>query len=206
MYGGAPGVPEEGYMPTPDEMKKFLEEDLSHALKELFVGAVVWEAADVEKGRSELCPFQRDLAMYASFVQARALYEFYSQKKKRKAKKGQGQDDARARDFIPTGKWTGKGSKSKLYSKYMDNDAPANKRVFHLVYGRSRQAGGPINDETRHIKNQVLAFARELLKFTREFGNRVEPDFRGSARCALGKALKAAEEAANGCKITNPLL
>lgn len=183
----------------PDEMKKFLEEDLSHALKELFVGAVVWEAADVNRGSSKLCPFQRDLGMYASFVQARALYEFYSSKKKQK------QDAARASDFVPEGKWTEKESANKLYSEYMDNEKPANKRVFHLVYDRSRHAGGPTNDETKHIKNQVLEFARDLLKITREFLGRVKPDFHGSVECALRKALTAAEEAAVGCEIANPL-
>lgn len=195
----------EGYLGPPDEMKKFLEEDLADALKALFVGAVVWEAADVEKGKSELCPFQRDLGMYACFVQARSLYEFYSSKKKRRPKKGQKQDDARASDFVAAGKWTEKESKSALYSKYMDSESPANKRVFHLVYGRSHHAGGPSNDETKHINKQVLAFAKELLKFTEEFGKRVKPDFRGSVECALCKAKKAAGEAADGCKIANPL-
>jgi hypothetical protein len=188
-----------------DEMKKFLEEDLTHALKELFAGTVAWEAADTKKGRSELCPFQRDLGMYASFVQARALYEFYSAKNKKRPKKGQKQDDARASDFVSAGKWTERDSKSKLYSDYMDNESPANKRVFHLVYGRSHHAGGPANDEANHIKNQVLSFAKELLKFTREFATRVDQDFRGSVDCALQKALKAVEESANRCKIANPL-
>ena len=68
-----------------------------------------------------------------------------------------------------------------LYSDYMDNESPANKRVVHLVYGRSHHAGGPANDETYHIKNQVLSFAKELLKFTREFATRIDQDFRGSA-------------------------
>ncbi len=192
-------------MPTCNEMKKFLEEDLSHALKELFVSAVVWEAADIAKGRSELCPFQRDLGMYAFFVQARSLYEFYSPKEKRKPKKGRARDDARASDFVPKGKWTEKESASKLYSTYMDKESPANKRVFHLVYGRSLQAGGPADDEKKHIKNQVLGFAQELLKFTEAFRDRAKPEFQASVQCALDKALEGAEEAALGCKIANPL-
>src|SRR5260370_15101048 len=128
---------------SPDEMKKFLEDYLSHALKELFVGAVAWEAADVDQGRSELCPFQRDLGMYASFVQACALYEFYSPKKKKQPKKGQQEDDARASDFVPEGKWTEKGSASKLYSDDMDNETQANKRVFHLFTVQDAHHSGP---------------------------------------------------------------
>jgi hypothetical protein len=187
-------------MPTLDEMKEFLEVDLADALKGLVAGAVVWEAADVAKERSELCPFQRGIAMSASFVQARALYEFYSFKKKKSKK-----DDARATDFVPTWNWPGKKSKDDLYGKYLDNEMPGNKRVFHLVYGRSLHAGGPKDDETKHIKNQVLEFARELLEFTTEFGNRANADFQGSIQIALQKARKAAEEAADGCKIANPL-
>lgn len=61
---------------TLDERKKFLEDDLSDALKGPFVGAVVWAAADA----SERCPFQKGLGMFTSLVQARALYEFYSPK------------------------------------------------------------------------------------------------------------------------------
>jgi hypothetical protein len=187
-----------------NKMRKFLVDDLSHALKELLVAAIVWKATDKKEGESALCPFQRDIAMYASFVQARALYDFYSSKKKRIPKKGEEQDDARASDFVPKGEWIKLESESELYRNYMDNNKPANKRVFHLVIGRSGHAGGPINDETKHIKNQVLAFAKELLKFTQEFRNCVEPDFQASVDCALRKALKASDEAAEGCKIPNP--
>lgn len=56
---------------TLDERKKFLEDDLSDALKGLFVGAVVWAAADA----SERCPFQKGLGMFTNLVQARSLYE-----------------------------------------------------------------------------------------------------------------------------------
>jgi hypothetical protein len=178
--------------PTPAEMKDFLEVDLSHVLKELFVGAVAWEAGR----RSELCPFQKDLGMYASFVQARALYEFYSSKPTRK-RKGQELDDARASQFVNVGKWTDIDSRSKLYVDYMDDETPANKRVFHLVYGRSAHPA---------IKDQVLAFAAELLTITREFRDCVDLDYRASVECALQKALTAASEAAKDFKSPNPLV
>jgi hypothetical protein len=177
-------------LPTPAKMKQFLEEDLSHALKELFVGAVAWDAGR----KSELCPFQKDLGMYASFVQARALYEFFYSCKRKKPKQGKNKDDARACDFVTTVKWSEKRPKSNFYSQYMENDTPANKRVFHLVYGRSSHA--VIND-------QVLVFAQELLMVTREFRDRVDSDFVGSVECALQKALRAAREAVTDYNIDN---
>ena len=190
-------------MRDPGELKEFLEEDLSDALKGLFVGAVVWEAVDEGNGRPELCPFQKGIGMLASFVQARALYEFYISEKGKKPKRGKRPDDARACDFLPPG--SKKKFESSLYSKYMDNESPANKRVFHLVYGRSGHAGGPVNDEKEHIKSQVLKFAINLRRLTEEFGRCVEPHFRDSVECALHKALKGAEQAAKGCNIVNPL-
>jgi len=185
---------------TPDEMKKFLEADLRDALKGVFVGAVVWDAADEEKGRAELCPFQRGIAMSASFVQARALYEFYSSKEGKKPKKEEEEDDARASDFLTPG--TRKDFKISLFSKYM---VPVNKRLFHLVYGRSGHAGGPEHDEKKHIKSQVLAFAKDLRVLTEEFGDRVKGDFRDSVQFALREALKGAQEAADRCGIVNPI-
>src|SRR5271169_2288093 len=118
--------------PTIDEQKKFLEDDLSDALKGLFVGAVVWEAAH----NSEQCPFQQGLGMMTTLVQARALYEFYS------SKNATAYDDARAKQFASS--WT--GTNSILYNDYMAGKKPANKRVFHLVYFRSEHSGGPVNE------------------------------------------------------------
>jgi hypothetical protein len=174
-----------------DERKNFLDEDLSDALKGLFVGAVVWVAADT----SERCPFQKGLGMFTSLVQARALYEFYSPKPAE-------DDDARASHFAPNWRRTGVTS---LYTKYMGRGMPANKRVFHLVYGRSAHAGGPGHDGPDHIKNQVLEFAKDLRHLTQRFAQSVDSDFRESVERALGKALAGGAEAANGCGIINPL-
>lgn len=179
--------------PTLEDRKKFLEDDLSDALKGLFVGAVVWEAAD----KSERCPFQKALGMMTSLVQARSLYEFYS------SKNATAYDDARAQHFAPS--WTER--ESDLYNDYMAGGKPANKRVFHLVYFRSERSGGPIgeHDGPEHIKNKVLEFAKDLHRLTKEFIKCVEPHFRDTAERGLQKALKGAEEAAKGCNIDNPL-
>ncbi len=177
--------------PTLDEKRNFLNEDLADALKGLFVGAVIWVAADT----SELCPFQKGLGMFTSLVQARALYEFYSPKPA-------DYDDARASHFAPN--W-GRTGVTRLCTKYMGRGMPANKRVFHLVYGRSAHAGGPGHDGPDHIKNQVLEFAKDLRDLTERFAQSVDTDFRESVQRALQKALKGATEAAHGCGIANPL-
>jgi hypothetical protein len=179
-------------MATLEEQKKFLEEDLRDALRWLFVGAVAWHAPD----KAERCPNQKALAMFTSLVQARALYDFFYNKK--------GQiDDALAFQFAPT--WTEDGSKNPLYSKYMASRMPANKRVFHLVYDRSAHAGGTGDDGPDHLKNQVLKFAQDLRRLTEAFGNCVEPHFRDIIQSALRKALDQAECAANVYGIANPL-
>jgi len=120
-------------VPTQDEKTEFLEKDLPDALRWLFVNAVVWYA-------SENDPLS---AMYTSFVQARALYEFYYTK-------GNEPDDARARHFASS--WT--EPRSRLYREYMAPRTPAQKRVFHLVCGRSKaiNAGGPGHDGPNHLK------------------------------------------------------
>ena len=138
MAGQANQTQEEGLevipMHTLDEKNEFLRKDLHDALMWLFVGAVVWQAADPLKKNPKRCPHQRALGLYMNIVQARALYEFYCQKKRDK------EDDARARDFAPSWK---RPENKPYYSKYMDGDgkAPASKRVFHLVYGRSKHSG-----------------------------------------------------------------
>jgi len=177
---------------TLDERKKFLEDDLSDALKGLFVGAVVWAAADA----SERCPFQKGLGMYTNLVQARSLYEFYG------PRPAGDDDDARASHFAPNWDRTGV---TPLGTKYMGWGKPANKRVFHLVYDRSVHAGGLGHDGPDHIKNQVIEFAKDLRGLTERFSQSVDSDFRTSVQLALEKALKGAAEAANGCGIANPL-
>jgi hypothetical protein len=177
---------------TLEERKKFLEDDLSDALKGLFVGAVVWLAADGSD-------FQKGLGFYTSIVQARALYEFYCSPAIGRT------DDARASDFGNL--WTTQKSASDLYRTFMAKGKPANKRVFHLVYLRSEHSGGQIHehDGPDHIKNQVLNFAIDLRRLTEEFGKTVDTDFCESVQSALQKALNGAQQAADGCKIVNPL-
>jgi hypothetical protein len=85
-------------MPTTDEQNEFLEKDLPDALKWLFVGAVVWQAA---QEKPEKCCHQEALGMFMSSVQARALYEFYYSAGKT-GRKGGKADDARAREFCNT--------------------------------------------------------------------------------------------------------
>jgi hypothetical protein len=60
-----------------EEKEKFLQKDFCDALTWLFVGAVIWEAA---QRRPECCCHQVVLGMYTTLVQARALYEFFFSK------------------------------------------------------------------------------------------------------------------------------
>jgi hypothetical protein len=176
-------------VPTEAEKTEFLEKDLYDALRWMFVSAVTWwHATD---GQPE-----RALAMNTNIVQARALYEFYFAA-------GSETDDARADDFAPS--WA--EAKSPLYLKYMRRGTPANKRIFHLVYGRSiaANAGGPGHDGPDHLKNQVLEFAKDLRRITENFIACVEPKFHAIVRTTLDKALDEANKTANHCRISNPL-
>ncbi len=134
--------------------------------------------------------------MFTSVTQARALYEFFYTN-------GSKPDDARALDFVPS--WT--EGRSALYVKYMSRETPANKRVFHLVYGRSSaaNAGGAGKDGPDHLKNQVIEFAKDLRRLTEEFIKCVELRFRDIARTALDKALDEAKKTADYYGIPNPL-
>jgi hypothetical protein len=206
----------EVYMRTEGSQKDFLKDDLSDALKGLFVGAVVWEAADkAEKAeKKELCPFLKRLAASASFVQARALYEFYDPKNPPDKLKGEKGETAHASHF---GKWTEMEFTSdelKLFEKYIRGqkatgvfrtNSPINKRVFHLAYDRSDFSGGLGQDGSDHLKNQPLEFATNLHDITKKFIEKVEGRFRESAKAALEKAREGARQAATGCNIANPL-
>lgn len=123
-------------MPTLDQQNEFLEKDFPDALKWLFVGAVVWQAA---KQKPERCCHQGALGMFMSFVQARALYEFFQGEEQSAGK--QKPNDTRAWEFCDS--WV--VPESRLYREYMFRGKPVNKRVFHLVYDRSKEAnaGGP---------------------------------------------------------------
>jgi len=169
----------------------FLKKDLKDALKWLLVGAVVWEAA---KGK-ERCPNQDAIGMFTNFVQARALYEFYYAKE-------QNPDDARARQFCDS--W--EAPESTLHARYVASGKPLNKRVFHLVYGRSKKqyagASGPGGAD--HVNQQVLACARELLQITRKFIDCVRPEFKNRAQSALDEGLRDADNAAECLELENP--
>lgn len=176
-------------MATLNEKQTFLEDDFYDALRWLFVGAVTWVASNDSSGNKDA------LAMLASLTQARALYEFFYAG-------GKG-DDARAADFCTVGSWS--PTTSSIYNEYMGQGRPANKRVSHLVYNRSLHAGGLAYDESTHLKNQVLNFAKDLRNITEQFISCAEPQFRSSARSALDKALAEAGKAASIRSIANPL-
>jgi hypothetical protein len=112
-----------------------LEFDFFNSLRWLFVNAVVWHASANDKLAT----------MYTCFVEARALYEFYFSKHTSQP------DDARAKHFAKS--WS--EPESVLYLKYMSSHAPAQKRLFHLVYGRSQpqNAGGSGQEGSDHLKN-----------------------------------------------------
>lgn len=186
-------------IPTLNEKRDFLEKDLADALKWLFVGAVVWQAA---KERPEKHCHQKALGMFMSFVQARALYEFYC-KQDRTSAKGNKSDDARAGEFCDS--WT--CPDSDLYRGYMRQGQPANKRVFHLVYGRSKEAnaGGPGHSGPSHMNEQVLKCARDLRQITQAFTKCAKAEFTDLVQLALQGALNEAANVAAGFNIANPL-
>jgi hypothetical protein len=182
-------------MATQSEKDEFLRKDLADALKWLVVGAIMWRAADTNGGKAELCPHQRAVGMFTSLVQARALYEFYYGKDGRP-------DDARLRQVSS---WTPK--QSTLYADYFANEKPANKRVFHLVYGRSMHSSGDANNpnDPRHINNRVLDFAEELWTITKEFVNHVDDaTLRGEAERAFKSAGAEAETTAASYGVKHP--
>lgn len=171
-----------------DNNKITFFEDLKDVMKWLLVGAVVWEAS---KAR-HVCPNQDALGMFTSFVQARALYQFYYNKEKNHP------DDALAEDFCDS--W--RPPESTLYARYK---TPLDKRVFHPVYGRSDQnagASGPSGPD--HVNQQVLEFAIELLQITRGFVQCVKPEFRYPVQSALQSALDDAQNAALALEIPTP--
>jgi hypothetical protein len=112
--------------PTPRDEKQ----------KEKYGAAVAWQATEEVEKKAEGCYAQRAQGMFTTLVQARALYDFYEQKERRKP------GDAWASDFAPRWTW-----ESVLYRNYMANWKPVNKRVFHFVYDRSKAIGAndPIN-------------------------------------------------------------
>lgn len=167
-------------------MERFLKEDLYDALRWFFEGAVAWDAA---RSRPEKCRHQCVLGMQTSLVQARALYEFFYGHE-------QG-DDARAVQFAST--W--RPLETNLYRAYMAGGKPANKPAFHLVYNRSRHAVG---NESGHLKNRVVEFARDLKRLTEDFCRNADSSFQQVIDSALKKALEEADLAAKYYGIKNP--
>lgn len=177
-------------IPDNSTKEKFLREDLYDALRWLFVGALTWSAS---RNQPHRCGNQDALAMFTSLTQARALYEFFYGV-------GEKDDDARARHFASA--WD--PPKTDLYRRYMAGGKPANKRVFHLVYNRPAHAGGPGQDGSDHLKNQVLEFAKDLRSLTEQLANSAATEFRESIGRALEKALQEAKLTADVYGIANP--
>jgi hypothetical protein len=84
---------------------------------------------------------------------------------------------------------------------------PANKRVFHLVYGRSKEAnaGGPGPSGPSHINQQAVNFARDLRNITETSAGSVKQEFRDLVQSALRKGLEEAQNMADAFGIANPL-
>jgi hypothetical protein len=158
----------------------------------MFEGAIAWEAWKLSKGSAR---HQGVLGMYTVFMEARALYEFiHSHKLPLRFP-----DEARADDFASP-PWQAK--KSAVYSHYMDNKKPANKRMFHLVYRRSKTTGpaGELNE-------QVLNVTKDLLYLSQEFVTNInDDDLRALGEKALQDATNEAQKAADHYGITNPLV
>ncbi len=168
------------------QMKQFLEEDLFNELRWVCVGAVAW------KVHKKLDPFPNldVFGMDSSFVHARSLYEFYYQKNPRPPKKG---------NTAWVGNFTDKSwqpAKTNSYKKFIAEDSPVQKRVFHLAYGRS---------EYGEVRNEVLAFARDLCRLTEAFVDHAELDYRDSVKSALDRARNEANIVVNRYGIDNPI-
>lgn len=177
-------------MATNKELHNFLTEDLYDALRWCFEGAVGWEAARTRPSHSGR--HQQAFGMYASLVQARALYEFFYGANR-------APDDVRATDFVGRSKW--KAPRSSLYARYMSAGKPAQKRVFHLVYDRPAHSGG----SGGQLNSRVLDFARELRALTEKFEQNADPAFKAEIGCALSRAILEADKAATHFGIPRPL-
>ena len=185
-------------MESPTLKENFLKDDLYNCLKELFIGAVAWHAADTVQKET---PYLLDLGMFTCFVQARALYEFFYVKRKSSPAPG---STASASHFASS-EWSPL-DRHELYRRYMGKDAPAQKRVFHLVYGRKQFSGGRVEDGSEDLKYRVLDFATDLKRLTKEFAERVEDDkYRELIEGALARALEDGHELAKKYGVPDPL-
>ena len=188
---------------TDADRKQFLGEDFYNALRYLFEGAIAWDAWKRTKekaAKGEPCPVifrhQGVLGMYTTFMEARALYEFFH----KHGPRSDDDDGARADDFASN--W--KANKNDVYKDYMAHFKPANKRMFHLVYLRSEKSGETSTKEP--LNEQVLNVAKDLRDLTREFIEHIDDSVsRELARTALQNALGEAQKAGDHYHIANPL-
>lgn len=181
--------------------KDFLRDDLRDSLKWLFVGAVVWHAHPLDKDKDYL----RAMGMFTALVQARGLYEFFNNSDRKQQIRSGG--TARAKDFSPS--WKKADDPFELYSKYMANKKPAQRRVFHLVYGRANVAGGSMRGGLE-LNERVIDFAKDLKRITNEFaasliGCPEMDEYRRLIEDAMATALVESQELAGSYGIPYPL-
>ena len=181
--------------------ERFLRDDFRDSLKWLFVGAVTWWAHPLECDKDYL----RALGMFTSLVQARALYDFFYRRGQAELQLG---GTASAKHFVPS--WQAPDDPDHLYSNYMSWGRPAQRRVFHIVYGRDTPEGGSMGDGSEELNSRVLDFAKDLKRITQEFAKRLvgtpELDrYCELVECALTKSLDEGCELAKTYGIPDPL-
>jgi hypothetical protein len=173
------------------EKEDFLREDFFDTLRWMLIGAITWKAARTKP----CCPNLDVVGMYTALERSRTLYEFFYTVPKY-------DDDARASQFASG--WDFE-QQSNQYKKYMSPRSPVNKRISHLVWGRSGHSGGTLEDESDDLKNQVLPCAYDLIQITHKFIALVTPDsLQAVAQFALDEARKEARGAAKEYGIENP--
>jgi hypothetical protein len=143
--------------------------------------------------------------MFTSLTQARALYEFFNKCDQPQLYSG---GTARAKDFNPS--WSRPSDPDGLYTKYIAKNMPAQRRVFHLVYGRANTAGGSMGGGSDELNARVLDFAKDLRRIVKEFAasfadSPEESAYRELVECALAKALVEGCELAKRYEIPDPL-
>ncbi len=90
-------------------------------------------------------------------------------------------------------------------NRYLGHGSPANKRLFHPVYGRPAHSGGTQADESDHLKNQVRLVAEKLVAATRAFVGLAEWNHTQSIEEALDRALADGRTAAAAYGVENPI-
>lgn len=176
---------------TSSDLEAFLRDDLRDALKWVFVGAVSWVAHPEATDQVGV----RGLGMFTTLVQARSLYEFFFERGPAPSLGG----TARAMHFNAS--WTARDVRG-LYATYMGKGTPAQKRVFHLVYGRPHYSGGTAPDESDHLKNHVRALAQDLREITTAFAQVLDPNYRTLVESALQNALQTADAVGKAYGVT----